>query len=127
MSGATIWISAPAAMSCRSFAVATGPPPTSSTRRPRRFRKSGNKSVINKKGPEAEELRAFGPVGFAELDHAVIVDSRAARPSAPGLMRSPQQQQQVHAQVNRPITMPSLYLLARAVVKFLVNLELCAL
>jgi hypothetical protein len=55
------------------------------------------------------------------LDHGVIVDSRAARPLAPGLMESPQQQQ-LHAQVEHPITMPSFYPSARAAVKFLVNL-----
>jgi hypothetical protein len=35
----------------------------------------------------------------------MIVDSREARPLAQGLEGSPQQQQQVHAQVERPITM----------------------
>jgi hypothetical protein len=40
-----------------------------------------------------------------KLDQVVIVDSRAARPLAQGLSGSPQQQQLVHAQVDRPITM----------------------
>ena len=46
MSGATMRTRAPAASSCRSFAAATRPPPTSTTARPVRLRNSGNSSIV---------------------------------------------------------------------------------
>jgi hypothetical protein len=53
----------------------------------------------------------------------MIVDSREARPLAQGLEGSPQQQQQVHAQVERPITMVLFYRANRPDVKFPVDLR----
>src|SRR4051812_23426651 len=58
IAGATSTISAPVPRSPASFAAATGPPPTTSTRRPASFRKTGNRS--RRSGAGAEVASPWG-------------------------------------------------------------------
>ena len=103
-SGDTTRTSAPASMSCVSFPAATGPPPTSTTRRPVRFTNNGRRSAMksrpfrvggNKKARQAMSFRAFA-IASGAIRYNAILDSDNPGPRKLGTAWQ-QQQRQTHA------------------------------
>ena len=86
-SGDTTNTSARTARSWASLAAATGPPPTSTTRRLSRFTNSGSRSVIvvNKKSPESQ----LSLPGLWSFRNSTCVNSRSRSRSLNGWRRGP--------------------------------------